>query len=145
LYAPGFTGNGSMKFKVSIDVLSQKGYGTTDVGLYHKENNEWVLKPTTCLYSDSQYAYYTGTFDSCSPFMIDFEEGAAKNSSSIVPEKEDAQNTSETTTKTDYSGTTQKTTTDTTKKTDEKAKTPFPVLGILAGFGAALVMFRRRF
>jgi len=89
LTAPGFTGNGSMLFQVPLDVIDIKGFTKDDVGLYHQVNGKWVLEPTYLLQTDNQYSYYKGTFDSCSPFSINFAEGVTAKEVMTTPVTEE--------------------------------------------------------
>ncbi|HJJ57482.1 MAG TPA: InlB B-repeat-containing protein [Methanocorpusculum sp.] len=119
---------GEIYYQVPLDVIAIKGYTEHDVCLYHKENGAWTALPTYLVTKDARYAYYKSVTESFSPFYIGFEEGAAKTEVIEPVVVEDPTPIEE----------------PVEPILPQPAATPFPVLGLLAGLGAAAVFLKRR-
>ena len=105
-------------FEIPLSVLEAKGLGPEDACLYHYDEVTGWTKLTTWYTVVGDTVIYDAEADAFSPFAIVFEENSAKlkGSEPVTPPTEDP--------------------------TDEP-ETPFPVLGILAGLGAAVVLRRK--
>ena len=117
---------GDIFYQVPLDVIAIKGFTENDVCLYHKENGTWTALPTYLTGKDAQYAYYKSVTKSFSPFYIGFEAGAAQTEepTPIAPEEQVVEPVA--------------------PVTPQPTATPAPVLGLLAGLGAAAVLLKRR-
>ena len=105
-------------FEIPLSVLEAKGLGPEDACLYHYDEVTGWTKLTTWYTVVGDTVIYDAEADAFSPFAIVFEENSAKlkGSEPVTPPTEDP--------------------------TDEP-ETPFPVLGILAGLGAAVALRRK--
>ena len=119
---------GEIYYQVPLDVIAIKGYTEHDVCLYHKENGAWTALPTYLVTKDARYAYYKSVTESFSPFYIGFETGAARTENEepipVEPVVEPVEPIA--------------------PILPQPAATPAPVLGLLAGLGAAAVLLKRR-
>ena len=119
---------GEIFYQVPLDVISIKGFTEQDVCLYHKENGTWTALPTYLTGKDAQYAYYKSVTKSFSPFYIGFEAGAAKTKGSDTP----------------VAPVVEPVVDPIAPVAPQPTATPAPVLGLLAGLGAAAVLLKRR-
>lgn len=106
-------------FEIPLSVLKAKGFGPEDACLYHYDKASGWKKLTTWYTVVGNSAIYDAEADAFSPFAIVFEENSAKQKGTVEP------------------------TAVPTAKPTEEPKSPFPVIGLLAGLGAAAVLRRK--
>ena len=111
-----FTGDAAhIVLRVDLSALEEQGVLPDDLGVFHNQNGTWTLLDSVYTIKDG-WVYYVAETPSFSPFKIDYVE----NGSTFIGEQESPN----------------------TPPTDEP-ETPFPVLGILAGLGAAVALRRK--
>ena len=129
--APGKAeGIAQIIFKIKLADLERLEVMPKDVGIFHKVGDEWVQLKTVYEIKDT-YVYYTADTDSFSPFEIRFVEDGAVPKDSAEPVVPDTPVTPETPDEPD------------TPVEPETPETPAPLLGVLAGLGAALIIRRK--
>ena len=118
LGADGFAGNGTVWFQVPLDVIAIKDMTEKDVSLFDCD--------TFYLSKDGRYAYYKASVAEAGTYTIGFEAGAAQTEepTPIAPAEQVVEPIA--------------------PVTPQPAATPAPVLGVLAGLGAAAVFFKAR-
>lgn len=129
--APGKAeGIAQIIFKIKLADLERLEVLPKDVGIFHKVGDEWVQLKTVYEIKDT-HVYYTADTDSFSPFEIRFVEDGAVPKDSAEPVVPDTPVTPETPDEPD------------TPVEPETPETPAPLLGVLAGLGAALIIRRK--
>ena len=129
--APGKAeGIAQIIFKIKLADLERLEVMPKDVGIFHKVGDEWVQLKTVYEIKDT-HVYYTADTDSFSPFEIRFVEDGAVPKDSAEPVVPDTPVTPETPDEPD------------TPVEPETPETPAPLLGVLAGLGAALIIRRK--
>ena len=101
--------------RVDLKSLAEQNVSPKDLGVFHNQDGKWVLLDSTYIV-DGDFIYYIAETPSFSPFKIDYiENGSTNRNGSEEP------NT----------------------PSDNPASTPIPILGILAGLGAAAALRRK--
>ena len=101
--------------RVDFVALTEQDVSPKDLGVFHNQDGKWVLLDSTYII-EGDNVYYIAETPSFSPFKIDYiENGSTNRNGSEEP------NT----------------------PSDNPASTPIPILGILAGLGAAAALRRK--
>ncbi len=122
-------------FEIPLRTLENLGLTPADICAYHLVDGEWVMLKTTYEVKE-RTVFYEAETDSFSPFKLVFEEGAAtpkaEETEPVIPPTEEPENKPE----------------DIAPPIDEpvqptEPETPAPLLAVLAGLGAAVVLRRK--
>ena len=124
-------------FEIPVSTLDRLGITPADIGVYHLVDEVWVKLAVTYEVKDGMVCYEAET-DSFSPFKLVIEEGAAvpkeEETVPVIPPTEtpDVPDEPEILPPID----------EPTKPADEP-ETPAPILAVLAGLGAAVIVRRK--
>ena len=129
----------TIKFEMTLADIEAKGLTAADVCLYHfnKETGLWEKLPTTFKVVDGK-VYFEAVTTGFSPFAIVFEEGAATPAAGA---DEPVTPPTETPDVPETPGTLPPV--DTPETPEQPTESPAPILAVLAGLGAAVVLRRK--
>ena len=131
--------NGGLSFQIPVADLEAEGWTAKDIMLYHGTVNEdgtiiWEALPTNLVENENGIAYYKSAINGCSPFYIGFvKDGSVVNEPVVEPGDESTDEPQ------DIPGE------DLPEIPDvqDEPETPAPILAVLAGLGAAVVLRRK--
>ena len=134
-------GTSYISFKIDESKLTALELTAADVGVYHEVNGEWVKLVVTYTIEDGD-VIYTAETDSFSPFKLVIEEGAAVQKEEEVTPSEPVTPPVETP---DVPEEPQEILPpiDTPETPSDEPESPAPILAVLAGLGAAVVLRRK--
>ena len=129
----------TIKFEMTLADIEAKGLTAADVCLYHfnKETGLWEKLPTTFKVVDGK-VYFEAVTTGFSPFAIVFEKGAATPAAGA---DEPVTPPTETPDVPETPGTLPPV--DTPETPEQPTESPAPILAVLAGLGAAVVLRRK--
>ena len=133
--------NGGLSFQIPVADLEAEGFTANDIVLFHGTVAEdgkitWEALPTNLVKVENGIAYYKAAINGCSPFYIGFvEDGSIVNTEVVDPvtpptETPDVPGTD----LPDIPG---------VQDEPEEPSSPAPILAVLAGLGAAVVLRRK--
>ena len=138
-------GTSYISFKIDESKLTALELTAADVGVYHEVNGEWVKLVVTYTIEDGT-VLYTAETDSFSPFKLVIEEGAAVQKEEEVNPSEPVTppvDTPETPVTPDEPEVLPPVDEPETPEQPEEPASPAPLLAVLAGLGAAVVLRRK--
>ena len=146
--APGYNTdakiNGGLSFQIPVADLEAAGWTAEDIILFHGTVAEdgkivWEALPTNLVKNENGVAYYKAAINSCSPFYIGFvKDGSVVNTEvvdPVTPETPVTPDEPEVLPPVDEP--------ETPELPTEEPATPAPILAVLAGLGAAVVLRRK--
>lgn len=134
--------NGGLSFQIKAADLEAEGWTAEDIVLYHGTVAEdgtitWEALPTSLVEVENGIAYYKAVINGCSPFYIGFvEDGSIVNEPVVEPSDEPTDVPQDVPGEDlpDIPG---------VQDEPEEPSTPAPILAVLAGLGAAVVLRRK--
>ena len=134
--------NGGLSFQIKAADLEAEGWTAEDIVLFHGTVAEdgtitWEALPTSLVEVENGIAYYKAVINGCSPFYIGFvEDGSIVNEPVVEPSDEPTDVPQDVPGEDlpDIPG---------VQDEPEEPSTPAPILAVLAGLGAAVVLRRK--
>ena len=134
--------NGGLSFQIKAADLEEEGWTAEDIVLFHGTVAEdgtitWEALPTSLVEVENGIAYYKAVINGCSPFYIGFvEDGSIVNEPVVEPSDEPTDVPQDVPGEDlpDIPG---------VQDEPEEPSTPAPILAVLAGLGAAVVLRRK--
>ena len=143
--APGYNTdakiNGGLSFQIPVADLEAAGWTAEDIVLFHGTVAEdgkitWEALPTNLIKNENGVAYYKAAIAGCSPFYIGFvKDGSVVNTEVVDPV------TPETPVTPDEPEVLPPV--DEPETPEQPTESPAPILSVLAGLGAAVVLRRK--
>ena len=143
--APGYNTdakiNGGLSFQIPVADLEAAGWTAEDIVLFHGTVGEdgkitWEALPTNLVKNENGVAYYKAAINGCSPFYIGFvKDGSVVNTEvvdPVTPETPETPDEPEVLPPVDEPET-----------PEQPTESPAPILAVLAGLGAAVVLRRK--
>ena len=133
--------NGGLSFQIPVADLEAAGWTAEDIVLFHGTVGEdgkitWEALPTNLVKNENGVAYYKAAINGCSPFYIGFvKDGSVVNTEvvdPVTPPTEEPDVPGEDLP--DIPG---------VQDEPEEPSSPAPILAVLAGLGAAVVLRRK--
>ena len=133
--------NGGLSFQIPVADLEAAGWTAEDIVLFHGTVGEdgkitWEALPTNLVKNENGVAYYKAAINGCSPFYIGFvKDGSVVNTEvvdPVTPETPVTPDTPEVLPPVDEPET-----------PEQPTESPAPILAVLAGLGAAVVLRRK--
>ena len=146
--APGYNTdakiNGGLSFQIPVADLEAAGWTAEDIVLFHGTVGEdgkitWEALPTNLVKNENGVAYYKAAINSCSPFYIGFvKDGSVVNTEVVDPVTPETPETSVTPDEPEVLPPV-----DEPETPEQPTESPAPILAVLAGLGAAVVLRRK--
>ena len=145
--APGYNTeakiNGAILFKLRIAEIEKAGWTEKDVVLFHGTVGEdgtitWEALPTNLVKNENGIAYYKAAINGCSPFYIGFVKDATIINEPVDPVTPETPETPVTPDEPEVLPPV-----DTPETPEQPTESPAPILAVLAGLGAAVVLRRK--
>ena len=136
--------NGGLSFQIPVADLEAAGWTAEDIVLFHGTVGEdgkitWEALPTNLVKNENGVAYYKAAINSCSPFYIGFvKDGSVVNTEVVDPTTPE---TPETPVAPDEPEVLPPV--DEPETPEQPTESPAPILAVLAGLGAAVVLRRK--
>ena len=133
--------NGGLSFQIPVADLEAAGWTAEDIVLFHGTVGEdgkitWEALPTNLVKNENGVAYYKAAINGCSPFYIGFvKDGSVVNTEVVDP------TTPETPVTPDEPEVLPPV--DEPETPEQPTESPAPILAVLAGLGAAVVLRRK--
>ena len=133
--------NGGLSFQIPVADLEAAGWTAEDIVLFHGTVGEdgkitWEALPTNLVKNENGVAYYKAAINGCSPFYIGFvKDGSVVNTEVVDPV------TPETPVTPDEPEVLPPV--DEPETPEQPTESPAPILAVLAGLGAAVVLRRK--
>ena len=133
--------NGGLSFQIPVADLEAAGWTAEDIVLFHGTVAEdgkivWEALPTNLVKNENGVAYYKAAINGCSPFYIGFvKDGSVVNTEIVDPV------TPETPVTPDEPEVLPPV--DEPETPEQPTESPAPILAVLAGLGAAVVLRRK--
>ena len=133
--------NGGLSFQIPVADLEAAGWTAEDIVLFHGTVAEdgkitWEALPTNLVKNENGIAYYKAAINGCSPFYIGFvKDGSVVNTEvvdPVTPETPETPDEPEVLPPVD-----------TPETPEQPTESPAPILAVLAGLGAAVVLRRK--
>ena len=146
--APGYNTdakiNGGLSFQIPVADLEAAGWTAEDIVLFHGTVGEdgkitWEALPTNLVKNENGVAYYKAAINSCSPFYIGFvKDGSVVNTEVVDPVTPETPETPVTPDEPEVLPPV-----DEPETPEQPTESPAPILAVLAGLGAAVVLRRK--
>ena len=130
--------NGGLSFQIPVADLEAAGWTAEDIVLFHGTVGEdgkitWEALPTNLVKNENGVAYYKAAIAGCSPFYIGFvKDGSVVNTEVVDPVTPETPDEPEVLPPVDEPET-----------PEQPTESPAPILAVLAGLGAAVVLRRK--
>ncbi|MBO5431794.1 InlB B-repeat-containing protein, partial [Methanocorpusculum sp.] len=140
--------NGGLSFQIPTADLEAAGFTAEDIVLFHGTVAEdgkitWEALPTNLVRSENGVAYYKAAVSACSPFYIGFvKDGSVVNTEAVEPTVPETPETPETPVTPDEPEILPPID-PVVPETPEQPESPAPILAVLAGLGAVVVLRRK--
>ena len=140
--------NGGLSFQIPTADLEAAGFTAEDIVLFHGTVAEdgtivWEALPTNLVRSENGVAYYKASVSACSPFYIGFvKDGSVVNTEAVEPTVPETPETPETPVTPDEPEILPPID-PVVPETPEQPESPAPILAVLAGLGAVVVLRRK--
>ena len=140
--------NGGLSFQIPTADLEAAGFTAEDIVLFHGTVAEdgtivWEALPTNLVRSENGVAYYKAAVSACSPFYIGFvKDGSVVNTETVEPTVPETPETPETPVTPDEPEILPPID-PVVPETPEQPESPAPILAVLAGLGAVVVLRRK--
>ena len=146
--APGYNTdakiNGGLSFQIPVADLEAAGWTAEDIVLFHGTVGEdgkitWEALPTNLVKNENGIAYYKAAINGCSPFYIGFvKDGSVVNTEVVDPVTPETPETPVTPNEPEVLPPV-----DEPETPEQPTESPAPILAVLAGLGAAVVLRRK--
>ena len=146
--APGYNTdakiNGGLSFQIPVADLEAAGWTAEDIVLFHGTVGEdgkivWEALPTNLVKNENGVAYYKAAINGCSPFYIGFvKDGSVVNTEVVDPVTPETPETPVTPDEPEVLPPV-----DEPETPEQPTESPAPILAVLAGLGAAVVLRRK--
>ena len=146
--APGYNTdakiNGGLSFQIPVADLEAAGWTAEDIVLFHGTVGEdgkivWEALPTNLVKNENGVASYKAAINSCSPFYIGFvKDGSVVNTEVVDPVTPETPETPVTPDEPEVLPPV-----DEPETPEQPTESPAPILAVLAGLGAAVVLRRK--
>ena len=146
--APGYNTNakinGGLSFQIPVADLEAAGWTAEDIVLFHGTVGEdgkitWEALPTNLVKNENGVAYYKAAIAGCSPFYIGFvKDGSVVNTEVVDPVTPETPVTPVTPDEPEVLPPV-----DEPETPEQPTESPAPILAVLAGLGAAVVLRRK--
>ena len=146
--APGYNTdakiNGGLSFQIPVADLEAAGFTAEDIVLFHGTVGEdgkivWEARPTNLVKNENGVAYYKAAINGCSPFYIGFvKDGSVVNTEVVEPTVPETPETPVTPDEPEVLPPV-----DEPETPEQPTESPAPILAVLAGLGAAVVLRRK--
>ena len=146
--APGYNTdakiNGGLSFQIPVADLEAAGWTAEDIVLFHGTVGEdgkitWEALPTNLVKNENGVAYYKAAINGCSPFYIGFvKDGSVVNTEVVDPTTPETPETPVTPDEPEVLPPV-----DEPETPEQPTESPAPILAVLAGLGAAVVLRRK--
>ena len=146
--APGYNTdakiNGGLSFQIPVADLEAAGWTAEDIVLFHGTVGEdgkitWEALPTNLVKNENGVAYYKAAIAGCSPFYIGFvKDGSVVNTEVVDPGTPETPETPVTPDEPEVLPPV-----DEPETPEQPTESPAPILAVLAGLGAAVVLRRK--
>ena len=136
--------NGGLSFQIPVADLEAAGFTANDIVLFHGTVGEdgkitWEALPTNLVKNENGVAYYKAAINSCSPFYIGFvKDGSVVNTEVVDPVTPETPETPVTPDEPEVLPPV-----DEPETPEQPTESPAPILAVLAGLGAAVVLRRK--
>jgi surface antigen len=154
--APSFEGSAEINFVIPSAILAGSGYTKTDVMMKHYTNDTWQNLPTYFIGEELGAVSYMATTTNFTPFAIVYETGgatvagtggsqkaSASDETAMTPTVDETQPVGEETAATGEEPTVSPSEGTTAETEATATKSPAPLVGMLIGLGAAVLLRRR--
>ena len=146
--APGYNTdakiNGGLSFQIPVADLEAAGWTAEDIVLFHGTVGEdgkitWEALPTNLVKNENGVASYKAAINGCSPFYIGFvKDGSVVNTEVVDPGTPETPETPVTPDEPEVLPPV-----DEPETPEQPTESPAPILAVLAGLGAAVVLRRK--
>ena len=136
--------NGGLSFQIPVADLEAAGWTAEDIVLFHGTVGEdgkitWEALPTNLVKNENGVAYYKAAINGCSPFYIGFvKDGSVVNTEVVDPVTPETPETPVTPDEPEVLPPV-----DEPETPEQPTESPAPILAVLAGLGAAVVLRRK--
>ena len=136
--------NGGLSFQIPVADLEAAGWTAEDIVLFHGTVAEdgkivWEALPTNLVKNENGVAYYKAAINSCSPFYIGFvKDGSVVNTEVVEPTVPETPETPVTPDEPEVLPPV-----DEPETPEQPTESPAPILAVLAGLGAAVILRRK--
>ena len=136
--------NGGLSFQIPVADLEAAGWAAEDIVLFHGTVGEdgkitWEALPTNLVKNENGVAYYKAAINSCSPFYIGFvKDGSVVNTEVVNPTVPETPEQPVTPDEPEVLPPV-----DEPETPEQPTESPAPILAVLAGLGAAVVLRRK--